>query len=448
MKVSALIRKTANKNDMDAKATIYFRVRDNGKDFRVASEITICPNHWSPKRQGYKDRVSLVDEREKRELDNNVRELTKLIREEYREDSNKEWLAEVIDKFHHPEKYAPKEEEEKVRKKKSQTFFEMFDEFLAKHHLSEVRKKNFYVIKRTLMRYELFVKKTRAGKRNFVLDINTIDKNILADIWDFMEKEYLYANQYSEFFETIPLNREIKPRGKNTLIDRFCRLRTFFLWCYNQDKTSNRPFDKFHLDECLYGTPIYITLEERNKLYETDLEDRPQLAIQRDIFVFQSVVGCRVGDLYRLTKSNIVNGALEYVQRKTSNTNPRTIRVPLNDIAQQILKKYENYEGPTLLPLISEQKYNKAIKEALKIAGIDRIVTVINPLTREPEQKHLYEVASTHTARKTFIGNMYKKVKDPDLVSSVSGHKEGSKAFRRYREIDEEMKKELVHLLD
>ena len=45
-------------------------------------------------------------------------------------------------------------------------------------------------------------------------------------------------------------------------------------------------------------------------------------------------------------------------------------------------------------------------------------------------------------------GNMYKKVKDPDLVSSVSGHKEGSKAFRRYREIDEEMKQELVHLLD
>ena len=40
------------------------------------------------------------------------------------------------------------------------------------------------------------------------------------------------------------------------------------------------------------------------------------------------------------------------------------------------------------------------------------------------------------------------KVKDPDLVSSVSGHKEGSKAFRRYREIDDEMKQELVNLLN
>jgi len=51
-------------------------------------------------------------------------------------------------------------------------------------------------------------------------------------------------------------------------------------------------------------------------------------------------------------------------------------------------------------------------------------------------------------ARRTFIGNIYKKVKDPNLVGALSGHKEGSKAFNRYREIDEEMKKELVSMLD
>ena len=32
-------------------------------------------------------------------------------------------------------------------------------------------------------------------------------------------------------------------------------------------------------------------------------------------------------------------------------------------------------------------------------------------------------------ARRTFIGNIYRKVKDPNLVSALSGHKEGSKAF-------------------
>ena len=325
---------------------------------------------------------------------------------------------------------------------------ELFDEFLEKHSLSEVRKKNFRVVKRALMRYELFVRETRRGMKDFALDINTVTKDTLADIWDFMENEHAYAEEYPEIYATIPEKRTPQPRGKNTLIDCFSRIRTFFIWCYNQGKTINRPFDKFPIEECLYGTPVYITLQERNQLFEADLSMRPQLAVQRDIFVFQTVVGCRVGDFYKLTKKNLVNGALEYIQGKTRNHNPRTVRVPLNDIAKTILERYKDYDGETLLPFISEQKYNQVIKEAFRLAGLNRIVTVLNPLTRKPEQKYLYEVATTHTARKTFIGNMYKKVKDPDLVSSVSGHKEGSKAFRRYREIDEEMKQELVQLLD
>ena len=50
-------------------------------------------------------------------------------------------------------------------------------------------------------------------------------------------------------------------------------------------------------------------------------------------------------------------------------------------------------------------------------------------------------------ARRTFVGNLYKQVKDPNLVGALSGHKEGSRAFARYRTIDDEMKKELVNLL-
>ena len=59
----------------------------------------------------------------------------------------------------------------------------------------------------------------------------------------------------------------------------------------------------------------------------------------------------------------------------------------------------------------------------------------------------LIVVWSSHLARRTFVGNLYKQVKDPNLVGALSGHKEGSKAFARYRTIDDEMKKELVNLL-
>ena len=72
---------------------------------------------------------------------------------------------------------------------------------------------------------------------------------------------------------------------------------------------------------------------------------------------------------------------------------------------------------------------------------------VLNAGTGQEVKRILYEVASSHMARRTFIGNLYKKVKDPNIVGSMSGHKEGSKAFARYREIDEDIKKEVVDML-
>jgi hypothetical protein len=58
--------------------------------------------------------------------------------------------------------------------------------------------------------------------------------------------------------------------------------------------------------------------------------------------------------------------------------------------------------------------------------GIDRMVMTIDPKTRKEVMRPLYEAATTHTARKTFIGNLHKQVKDPNLIASMSGHTEGS----------------------
>ena len=44
-------------------------------------------------------------------------------------------------------------------------------------------------------------------------------------------------------------------------------------------------------------------------------------------------------------------------------------------------------------------------------------------------------------------GYYIKKVKDPNLVGKLSGHKEGSRAFARYRDIDDEMISDLTNLL-
>ncbi|EFR55546.1 hypothetical protein BFAG_04243 [Bacteroides fragilis 3_1_12] len=34
---------------------------------------------------------------------------------------------------------------------------------------------------------------------------------------------------------------------------------------------NKRPFDKFPIEECTYGTPHYITLEEKDRIINADL---------------------------------------------------------------------------------------------------------------------------------------------------------------------------------
>ena len=43
----------------------------------------------------------------------------------------------------------------------------------------------------------------------------------------------------------------------------------------------------------------------------------PLLEVIRDIFVFHCYIGCRVGDLYRLTRENIKDGFVEYMPQRT-----------------------------------------------------------------------------------------------------------------------------------
>ncbi len=118
---------------------------------------------------------------------------------------------------------------------------------------------------------------------------------------------------------------------------------------------------------------------------------------------------------------------MEYIASKTKADRSDVIRVPLTQRAKDILEKYKDVEKDgKILPFISSQKYNVAIKKIFKTCGITRIVTVLNPTTGEEEQRPIDEIASSHLARRTFVGNLYKKVKDPNLVGALSGHKEAA----------------------
>ena len=256
---------------------------------------------------------------------------------------------------------------------------------------------------------------------------------------------------YKKIFETFMECRPPKKRGDHYISSVEIMLRAFFSWCIKTEKTTNDPFRSYSIKTVEYGTPYYLTLEERDRIYQTDLSSEPQMEIQKDIFIFQCYIGCRVSDLLKMTCENIkidrYGTFVEYMPQKTKEQSANVVKVYLSEIALEILNKYKSTERKSLLPFISSQKYNDYIKQILHTCGIDRMVTVLNPTTGESEQRCIADVASSHIARRTFIGNLYKKVKDPNLVGKLSGHKEGSRAFARYRDIDDEMISDLTNLL-
>ncbi len=257
---------------------------------------------------------------------------------------------------------------------------------------------------------------------------NSVDSQYLTDFKNFLTK-----------------NQNL---GKNTVVSQLRKFRAFFGWSVKKEWTSNYPFKNFQIGSESYGNPVFITMEERDRLYNAKIKDE-SLSKVRDVFVFQCMIGCRVGDLVKLKKSNIIDDFVEYIAGKTKDKRPRIVRIPLTEKAKTIINKYDLPNG-RLLPFISEQKYNDYIKDLFKLknVAINRMVTIADPKTRENKQVKICDIVSSHMARRTFIGNLHRKNVKNSVIASMSGHAENSRAFNRYYNIDKEDQKSAINTIE
>lgn len=441
--------RTTKKMREGEQVPLYLRLAD-GRFYlsHLKTKIMVNPAIWDSSLGAIKKRA-VCPEEEREAVDSEVEKLRTYIRTAYVADKDsgrvkKGWLEKALEDY-----YSGKERGPKKRVKKGETLESLFDKFLEGRDPKLSRTKHYRVLMRILQRYSEYVRLSQPRQSKYVFDVKSITTEDLNAIYDYAVNEYQIVEDYPGILETYPETRQINQRGGNTITGIFKNLRAFFNWCQKEGHITKNPFIGFEKgDGELYGTPIYLTAEEVNQIFAMDFSDTPSLEVQRDIFVFQCSVGCRVGDMMRLTKRDVINDAIEYIPQKTIKENAKTVTVPLNKKAKAIIAKYKDCPGEQLLPFVASQNYNYAIKEILKKAGVIRLVTTLNQLTRKEEKRPIYEVASSHMARRTFIGNLYKQVQDQHMISSVTGHSDNSRAFVRYRTIDMEMKQNLVNLLD
>lgn len=375
----------------------------------------------------------------------------------------KVWLSDLIDRYLHPEKYQLQDDA------KDLTLYTLAETYLTQKQFSYDHTKGFRVLVRAVARYEGFrryeassvverrnLSDVLADDEKFKFDPETVTRDDIEDFRDYLRNEKELSSKYNRLFkvmlENYPANiksgyHEIEGRGDNAIIKLMKKLKAFFGWLYDTGRITNKPFDGIKIGSEKYGKPYYLTKEERNKIEQTKMPTA-HLEVQRDIFVFHCFVGCRVSDLRKLTERNIVNGVLSYTPHKTKDDGTTSVvaKVPLHPKAMELINKYRGKDKQgRLFPFISDQKYNDAIKQIFTIAGITRNVEVRNALTGEMEIRPINELASSHIARRTFVGIAYKQVADPNIIGKMSGHVEGSKAFVRYRDIDDDMLKDVIN---
>lgn len=447
--IRAYIR-TQNKNK---EAKVRFLLIDKKTNLSYVSNLTVNPLYWDTAKQGYNNSKQITPI-QRSELQRSIDEIKNLMLSAYlnqntNSDLTSVQLSEIInDKLQNPvSKVKPEKtvtrttnpkKSKPVSEKKEVTLIDAFNFTMEHNDISYKRKQTYMVVRYSLEKFIYY--KIHFNSR-FILTLENTDVNTLWELERFFTNEPDLIHINKKIKQVFPRYSKPDTRARNTVINFMRILRAVFNFAIRHDMTQNYPFKKYKMKEEVYSTPFYPTLDELKHLYQYRFESQT-LNQQRDIFIFQCQVGMRINDLYNLKRSNIHDNTLEYIPTKTKQFRVKTITVPLNSTAMEILNRYT--ENELILPFISQQKYNDYLKKIFTIAEITRPVTLIDPKTNTETVKPLNEIIHSHAARKYFCAKLFEEVRDQSIVAELSAHSPNSVVFQRYRNISHELKKSLT----
>lgn len=177
---------------------------------------------------------------------------------------------------------------------------------------------------------------------------------------------------------------------------------------------------------------VYLNEEELERLAQLDLTRKPEKAIIRDLFLIGAETGLRFSDYSRLTKHHLKDNFIRISTLKTK----EMVVVPISPRLRSVLNRYEDHSVFQL----TNQYFNREIKEIMKMAGLSDIVSFpVKKGTKTVEMSYeKWELVSSHTCRRSFCTNQFLKGVPALLIRKISGHKT-EKAFMEYIKVDEEL---------
>lgn len=316
-----------------------------------------------------------------------------------------EWLKREVQKFHHPQIYVGKH---------STNLLEWVESFIAdapSRQMGEGRKispKTITMYKVTRNKLVNYIK----SKGRMDIPLVEVDGIFYRDFVNWMQEQGASNNTIGREIKNLKVFVNALDNERKQLVD-ISKLRVI------REEVDN----------------IYLNEEELQMMRDVELP--PHLARCRDCFLLLAWTGCRYSDLQQIDKENIKGGTLTFRQKKTNNK----VSIPIHPIVREIFEKY-NYELPNE---ISNQKFNDYIKQIARLAGITTRESITR--TQGGELTTTYhdkcDLVTTHTGRRSFATNMYKRGLPSIMIMSITGHKTES-AFLKYIKVRQEEHAEMM----
>lgn len=314
-------------------------------------------------------------------------------------------------------------------------FSESFRDYVQNHRMHESRRRYFKVILKSFLAFEKYLQ--LVDRRVKSITYNTINHKLLNQFADFIVNEKQLAERYPVIHngEERNLGERCYETGDNYLRYLRCVINSVRI----ESGTDYYPMKNFSIKTPKVNKPIALTTAEIKQLYDFKTEDKV-LELIRDNFLLQYCTVARVADFHELSYNHILYNSSEkinytcFTPKKTAESSGKQVEVPYNNLARELILKYKG-SSDLLIPHVSEQYYNRKLKELFELAGLDRTIVQYDKVQKMDVHKPLYSLVTSHIARKTAISRLYNAGCPLDLINDICGHV-GDTIKVRYAEFD------------
>lgn len=304
-----------------------------------------------------------------------------------------------------------------VDNSKPLTFFGFCDEILKQKtkEISTITKRSY---NQTLLKV-----KNYGIDNNSKITFNSFDKNFVINF-----VEYLEENEFSQ----------------NTISKHLKNLKTFLIEANQKRLITNLDFNiKDFSVTPEETTAIYLTTEELKMMLDLDLSHKKHYELARDVFLIGCYTGQRVSDYNGLTASSIkrINNE-DYFSIKQKKTGAKVNCFITKEIRQIMNLRYEGLPPRKIL----EKDLNKYIKKIGEMLNFNEKVECIYKKGGKEIREYIpkYKLIHSHTARRSFCTNMYKKKMPVFDIMHFSGHKTEKEFYKYIRIAGEERASHIV----